>query len=64
MKITETQAKFIKGLRCGDIVHSWRRIAELYIQVYGSQDYWSDTQADGIEMCTLASDYFPDEFWV
>jgi hypothetical protein len=59
IQLTREQAYYIAYLRAGPIMHSWRRIAELFCETYpkDSNPEWDGNQFYGEDLCKMAFGY-------
>lgn len=58
--LTEEQALFVRNLRCGNIQHSWRRIAEICSDKWNGN--WGDNQLAGQDICKSAANHFKENY--
>ena len=61
VKLTPEQCFFIRKLRCGNPMHSWRRIAELFCQKFHQWTEFHGNQLFGIELCEKAAEYYKED---
>jgi hypothetical protein len=55
MKLTKEQKEYIRYLReDGPITHSWRRIAELFVEKYNIDHKLHGNQLYGMDLCRAA----------
>lgn len=60
-KLNKEQKEFVRNLRHGRIMHSWRRIAELFVEKYDIDHDLHDNQLYGIELCQMADCYHDED---
>lgn len=59
--MTKEQAEYVKLLRCGPRIHSWRRIAELYEDKYKESPILHGNQLHGQDLCREAAELLGED---
>jgi len=58
-KLNKYEAEFVKHLRCGPIMYSWRAIAAECANAWGGT--WGENQIAGKDLCEAAAKYFGED---
>lgn len=62
-KMTPERAARVRELRCGDVAHSWRAVAEVVHEEWGDDATWSppSNQLAGMALCARAAELLGED---